>query len=576
MSSSRRFPSALLGLVLAGLGATLATRPFTTVAVLAALTIAASAFLAVTALVANPRPWTASVRFTTAVWVVAAVAVAARPGIDIGPLAVTVGLALVFDGMASMYAAFTDDDVRRLAGFLLGAAAAALGVQALVRRDDATVLLVAVVLGVKVLWFGLTVLWTAVRPVPSDQTVPVDSVGALRRSSTVAVSLLALLLAGGLGGFIALQKDDGTSATYRLPGKNVPKQPGRLISAEPFNLGVPTGSHAWRITYTTTLDAGKPAVASALVLVKGNPKDRLRPVIAWAHGTTGYAEGCAPSGPDDSIRFISIPSLDAALENGWAIVATDYTGLGTPGPQPYLIGQGEGRAVLDSVRAAREFDQLRLQRSTVVWGHSQGGGAALWAGVLAKSYAPGLKVAGVVGIAPASDMPGLVGNISRLPGGEVFASYVMAAYSATYPDVKVNSYVKAAARKPLRRLAELCLSDQQGLQQALLAYDFDRGYLRRDPLTGPLGRRLRENVPTGKITAPVFIAQGLNDKLVLPAVQDAYVADRCKAPGNGPLLYKTYAGRGHGDIVSPGSGMLPTLLAWTAARFDGTDAPTSC
>jgi pimeloyl-ACP methyl ester carboxylesterase len=85
------------------------------------------------------------------------------------------------------------------------------------------------------------------------------------------------------------------------------------------------------------------------------------------------------------------------------IVATDYVGLGTAGPHPYLIGQGEARSVLDSVRAARQMPQLSLQPATVVWGHSQGGHAALWAGALAPSYAPDVHVLAVAALAPASD-----------------------------------------------------------------------------------------------------------------------------------------------------------------------------
>lgn len=70
------------------------------------------------------------------------------------------------------------------------------------------------------------------------------------------------------------------------------------------------------------------------------------------------------------------------------IVATDYVGLGTAGPHPYLIGQGEARSLLDSVRAARQMPGLSLEPETVIWGHSQGGHAALWAGTLAPTYAP--------------------------------------------------------------------------------------------------------------------------------------------------------------------------------------------
>src|SRR6516165_5881755 len=47
-----------------------------------------------------------------------------------------------------------------------------------------------------------------------------------------------------------------------------------------------------------------------------------------------------------------------------------------------LIGEGEARAALDSVRAARQMAELTLDMRTVVWGHLQGGHAALWPALL--------------------------------------------------------------------------------------------------------------------------------------------------------------------------------------------------
>jgi hypothetical protein len=68
------------------------------------------------------------------------------------------------------------------------------------------------------------------------------------------------------------------------------------------------------------------------------------------------------------------------------LVATAYIGLGTTGPHPYLIGQGESRSVLDAVRAAHMLDQLSMADQTVVWGYAQGGNAALWTGMIAPTH----------------------------------------------------------------------------------------------------------------------------------------------------------------------------------------------
>ncbi|HET6153396.1 MAG TPA: lipase family protein [Marmoricola sp.] len=397
-----------------------------------------------------------------------------------------------------------------------------------------------------------------------------------QRRLRIGVGALVLVVIAALGAWFVVDGGSNNTGNTKHAAAPVPKEPGRLISAEPYTQGIPGFVQAWKILYTTTRDKGVPAVASALVMVAHDHPAGPRPVIAWAHGTTGIAEKCAPTGDEDPVALASIPDFTQAIDAGWAIVATDYTGLGTPGPHPYLVGQGEGRSVLDSVRAAHELTDLQLQDKTIVWGHSQGGGAALWAGILAPTYAPDAHVIAVAGIAPADDLPGLVNNISTLAGGQVFAAYLIKAYSEIYPDVKFDSYVKAADQASVTQIAGSCIAEKAILASLSQTVGVTSSIYARDPLSGPLGKRLRQNVPTGSITVPLLIAQGLSDNLVLPNVQAAYVAKRCADPANGPLDYETYAGRGHTDIIVPGSGMLPRLLAWTVARFAGTTAPSTC
>jgi hypothetical protein len=131
------------------------------------------------------------------------------------------------------------------------------------------------------------------------------------------------------------------------------------------------GAQAYRVLYTSTLDDGEPAVASGIVIAAEDLPPGPRPVIAWAHGTTGVAEGCAPSLLNDPFGAGATPALAQVIANGWVMVATDYAGLSIAGPHPYLIGQAAGRSVLDSVRAAHQLDGLVLEDQTEVWGHSQ-------------------------------------------------------------------------------------------------------------------------------------------------------------------------------------------------------------
>lgn len=130
-------------------------------------------------------------------------------------------------------------------------------------------------------------------------------------------------------------------------------EPGHVIATSPM-AGAPRGSTAWRIRYETTDQNRKPTESTAILVAPNGPAPSGgRNVVAWAHGTTGIAESCAPSLGSNALT--SIPDLAGMLGRGWTIVATDYPGLGTPGPHAYLVGDAAAHAVLDSVRAARQF-----------------------------------------------------------------------------------------------------------------------------------------------------------------------------------------------------------------------------
>ncbi|MFA9401082.1 MAG: alpha/beta fold hydrolase, partial [Acidobacteriota bacterium] len=164
------------------------------------------------------------------------------------------------------------------------------------------------------------------------------------------------------------------------------------------------------IAYSSKSITGKKvAVTGSMAIPKGKTPKGGWPVVTYAHGTTGIADICAPSrntpnGPaNDYIVYVD-PGLNTLLEEGYAVLRTDYEGLGTRGIHPFLIGKAEGRSVLDIVRAARDYKKGLVSKKFAIAGHSQGGHAALFAAGLAKKWVPDLKPRGTIAWAPASHM----------------------------------------------------------------------------------------------------------------------------------------------------------------------------
>jgi hypothetical protein len=136
--------------------------------------------------------------------------------------------------------------------------------------------------------------------------------------------------------------------------------------------GAPDGAHAYRVVYHSSDGGGKAVDVTGVVIV---PAARApaggRDIVAWAHGTSGITDACAPS--TNSWLFGSIAGLGDLLKRGYIVAATDYQGLGGPGPHPYLVGPSAAHSVLDAVRAARAVPHASAASRFAVWGESQGG-----------------------------------------------------------------------------------------------------------------------------------------------------------------------------------------------------------
>lgn len=569
-----------IGVIALVLGIVLIVRPTTSLGTLALLIGVACIVNGVLGLLgggtaAGARSWQIA---ATVAWVVAGMFVLTWPGLTVRALAVVIGIGLLANGIGEVVAGVRGSDGAdgRIATGVLGLAGMGFGVLALL-WPDITMIVVAVVFGARLISSGGLEAWRALRPPrrgpATSESVPASAARRWFRTIAAVVALVLAVTAGAVSA--ALREGSRVTDDFYAAPRTVPDRPGQLIRFEPFTRGVPETAVSWRILYTTANADGSPAVASGIVVVPSSGAGSW-PVIEWSHGTTGFAQHCAPSLLDEPFESGALFLLPEVIDNGWALVAPDYVGLGTTGPHPYLIGRPNGQAALDAVRAARQLNEAQLGVQTVVWGHSQGGGVALWTGAIAGAYAPDVPLAGVAALAPAADLPQLTAGLPEIAGGSVFDSFVIAAYAAIYPDVTWREYVRPGAEVVVREMATRCLSGPGIFASVLTALSLsaDPEILAADPTTGALGARLRENIPPATIDAPLLLAQGAADDLVLPVAQGGFVDSLCAA--GVPVDYRLYTGLGHVSLVEVESGLVPDLIAWTEERFAGASGATSC
>ena len=335
----------------------------------------------------------------------------------------------------------------------------------------------------------------------------------------------------------------------------------------------PAGSNAYRVLYRSTGLKGEPIAVSGVVIVPSQPPaSGTRPIVAWAHPTSGIVPHCAPSLARNFYR--QVQGLQDMLQRGYVVTATDYPGLGTVGPHPYLVGASEGRAVLDSVRAAGSLVGGDASQRFAVWGHSQGGQAAFFAAGLARSYAPELSLVGVAAAAPATDLKTLLLDDLNTSGGDNILAMTLWSWSRVY-DASLNGIVDPTALPLMDQLAAQCLESiidilpRQSIGKALM-----QRFLLVDDVTDrqPWRRLLAENnVPALSRGMPVFLSQGTADTTVRSDVTLAYMGRLCAS--RNPVRMLLLSDVGHAFVARDSAS---AAVAWIGGRFAGQPPPSDC
>lgn len=343
----------------------------------------------------------------------------------------------------------------------------------------------------------------------------------------------------------------------------------QMVSAGDAAIGEPT---TFRMMYLSETVGGAPTVVTGLSAVDPTTPAAPggRPVLLHGHGTTGLADACAPSRAVDAERDFyatDFLGIEHAATAGFAVVSTDYEGLGGPGTHPYLVGVSEGRSMLDAALAARQLPELEAGPTTGLVGFSQGGHAALFAAQLAADWAPELSVIGVVLGAPATEISTLARS-----GAE------RAEYGAL--TVSILAGLTAADAEARARLSDVLTPAGIELAELLGQHCFDESvpsmpsppFVAADPTAvEPFASLLAVN-NTGHVAvgAPMLLFHGDDDSSIPFSHSEAMMQRLCAA---GQVLERRVLwGGGHVDSADAA---YQDGVAWLTGLADHTIDPIS-
>ena len=351
-----------------------------------------------------------------------------------------------------------------------------------------------------------------------------------------------------------LRGDGGVSAFYSFQSDSMPKEPGVFLREELLepDQSIPGAAKGMRVLYTSTDGLGGELVSpvsGALFLPKGNAPEGGWPIVLWSHGTVGIADVCAPSWTG-YVPFHE-KYLKQWLDQGYAIVASDYQGLGTSGTHPYLATRPAAYSNLDIVRAVQSTHHP-LSKKVVVVGQSQGAGAAIATAAYAPDYAPEINLLGVVATGvPYFSPETLIAIEEARPSDKVdpllgYNFLALTLVEQLVPEFNLADYVFKSVLDTANAVTHVCNRDmRKRIEQEGLTYDNTFKTSPNEPLKVAFAQM---GFPTLEIKVPIYIGTGSIDRDTPPRMQAALARKACSA--GAPIQAFLYEGFDHLTVLN--------------------------
>ena len=400
---------------------------------------------------------------------------------------------------------------------------------------------------------------------------------------------------------------------YEAASKMVPQgKLGQVVKKEEITTLIP-GARAWRIAYVSSDIANRKTIVTALLVaptVKA-PKEG-RPVVAWAHGTTGTAQSCGPSQIIDpavplneyfllggnSWTDYGLPAVEEFIRAGYVVVGTDYQGLGGGGKHQYVVSITQGYDAINSIRAAGDVKEAGAGRKALIYGWSQGGATVL-AAASSGAYVSqtdtafdGIDIVGFVAMAPA-DIAVMAPKGPLTPASaEDMLQGVFKAFSGNvfnFTHMAMNLWGTQAAFEDKLQLTDLFTDEGTKVVNEVMSkkcmhsaagtlnFTYGTGYLSlMKPNVGNAmawaTALLAGSVPDDKPIAPVIIFWGTHDTVVPPVMGALYREQMCKKGAN---VTRVQLPGEQTHYSTPGASQ-PFFVPWVADRFAGKALENGC
>lgn len=400
---------------------------------------------------------------------------------------------------------------------------------------------------------------------------------------------------------------------YQNVGKMQPEgRLGQVIAQEPVATSI-AGAQAWRIAYISSDMADKPTISTGLVIAPVGPApEGGRPVMSWAHGTTGTAQSCGPSQVVDPAAPLNeyflpgghswtdygVPAVAEFIAAGYVVVATDYQGLGGGGRHQYALAETQARDSIDAIRAAGAMKETGAGLQAVIYGWSQGAAAAITAAsmpdyITRKGTAfDGVKLVGAVAMAP--EYFGAFAPPAPLTDESAAAMMAEAAKSFSnsvnnFNHLAMTLWAEQAAYPDRLKLTDVFTDDGATFLDEIMTnkcvhaasdsitYSYaDKfvGLLRPEPVNAKLwAQTLIDSAGADvKPMTPVIIYWGTKDVVVPPIMHKVYRERMCQLGGNVARVQLK------GDLThfaTPAASQ-HLYLPWISDRLAGKPGPDGC